>query len=157
MAERLAWARTHGIRPPEFVIASARVAGFDLNWIADKNRLRSQRAGRTCCRDDDRERAAACCQERIAATTANAVRPCCVPPERIEDESTIGRSGRVLGWQALKCRGQTQNWLPGVPPLIASRCALSHEMPRVLWLGPISSERADSTSLIPAIPPPESA
>src|SRR5687768_6896601 len=33
LAERLAWARRHGVRPPEFVIAKARNAGLEIAWL----------------------------------------------------------------------------------------------------------------------------
>src|SRR6185503_5404577 len=32
LAERFAWAREHNVRPPEYAIAAAKVAGVDLAW-----------------------------------------------------------------------------------------------------------------------------
>src|SRR5215213_11062578 len=33
LAERMAWARVHGVRPPEFAIAMARRARIDVAWL----------------------------------------------------------------------------------------------------------------------------
>src|SRR6188472_3434549 len=34
LAERMEWARVHGVRPPEYAIAEARRARIDLAWLA---------------------------------------------------------------------------------------------------------------------------
>src|SRR3954447_10580110 len=41
MAERMAWARVHGVRPPEFAIAEARRARIDLVWLDESARTGS--------------------------------------------------------------------------------------------------------------------
>ena len=35
LAERIAWARRHGVQPPAFAIAQARAAGIDLSLLAE--------------------------------------------------------------------------------------------------------------------------
>src|SRR5690242_4754077 len=35
LAERMAWARVHGVRPPEYAIAEARRARIDLAWLVE--------------------------------------------------------------------------------------------------------------------------
>jgi hypothetical protein len=60
-------------------------------------------------------------------------------------------------WRAMKCRGQSLNWLTTSPALIEVAIEPSHEMPLVAWLGAPSSETAEALSPTPAPPPPERA
>lgn len=155
LAERIAWARKHGVRPPAFAIAQARLARLNVSWLANQGPNAPAASPRKCCIASTRQAHAACCQKPLAAANAKAGHACC-STVTTESQPTTS-AGSVIGWQALKCRGNSLNWLAAVPPLVGSRLGLSQDFPRVRWLGPTSSEHVKTASTSPATPPPESA
>src|SRR5262245_30068896 len=55
LAERMAWAREHNVRPPEYAIAEARSAGVDLAWLESGKRP-------ACCEQNVTSQLPPCCQ-----------------------------------------------------------------------------------------------
>ena len=41
----------------------------------------------------------------------------------------------IVAWQAMKCRGDSLNWLAATPALIPMHVEPSHELPLIAWLG----------------------
>jgi hypothetical protein len=141
MAERMAWARVHGVRPPEFAIAEARAARIDLAWLVEPT---GAGAKSLCCARELMADAPACCHAKKAC--------CC---DHHEQQSSESKSNRVIGWKALNCQGHSSNWLAAVPSLVSVNCVQSDELPLIQWLGPAVSEHADRAGDLPAIPPPQ--
>jgi hypothetical protein len=61
----------------------------------------------------------------------------------------------VIGWQSLKCKGQTMNWLVAVPALVAVRQTQSHDLQFSNWLTPTTSDHPTGAADRPALPPPK--
>src|SRR4051794_38985492 len=61
MAERMAWARVHGVRPPEFAIAEARRAHIDLVWLDERAGAGSKSL---CCARQLTVDSPKCCQAK---------------------------------------------------------------------------------------------
>jgi hypothetical protein len=141
LAERMAWARVHGVRPPEFAIAEARRARIDLAWLVEPTDAGSKSL---CCARQLMADAPACCHAKKA---------CCSHDH--DQQPSDSKSNRVIGWKALNCQGHSANWLAAVPTLVSSDCLQSDDLPLVEWLGPALSEYADRASDLPAIPPPK--
>jgi hypothetical protein len=101
LAERMDWAREHGVRPPEYAIDEARRQKIDLCWLDEPA---ESQAVKTCC-----------------AAKAGHNKPCCCCHH--DDLSTTDSSDkaarRVVVWKALARGGQSLNWLAAVPTLIA--------------------------------------
>jgi hypothetical protein len=163
LAERIAWAREHKVRPPAFVIAEARQGGIDVAWLQSKTASGS--AG-----GSDGESAKQCKTSgktpaqpgAVGVLIAKPTRSCCV--ERHSHSAVASKansnskhSTRVIGWRALECQGNSSDWLAAVPTLIVRKCAAFHHRPVVSWLVPAASERADCVAELPAVPPPEAA
>jgi hypothetical protein len=146
LAERIAWAREHGVRPPEFAIAVARRARIDLAWLIEPTGAASKRLSASCCAHQLQGNAHACCHAKKA---------CC--DDHHNQQSSEGKSNRVIGWKALNCQGHSANWLAAVPTLISTNYEQLDELPLIEWLGPAHSEYADRDSDLPAIPPPRRA
>jgi hypothetical protein len=146
LAERLAWAREHGVEPPAFALAEARSIGL----LADKL------AAKTCCPKKVAADTPGCCQKNQLAA-APAERSCCqkhtaqLAAARPAEKTDSG----IVAWRALACRGQSLQWLAAVPTLIVVRHAWSHRLPCVAWLGPAASEHGEGIAYDPAVPPPE--
>jgi hypothetical protein len=153
LAERMAWAREHGVQPPAFAIAEARLAGLDVSRLAHTETGPGS-SPRRCCVSKSQDVSHSCCQRSVAKESAQATRACCADSA---DKGTDTSSTAVLVWQALKCRGQSPNWIVAVPPPIHTLSDVALGCPTVEWLGPNLSERANSTADAPADPPPEAA
>ncbi len=140
LAERIAWARRHGVRPPEFAIAAARQARIDLSWLVEP--------GKACCARELVASAPKCCQ---------AGNGCCDRQEDHEHGQSKSESSKVIGWKALNCQGHSSTWVAAVPPLTSAKVELTTTIALLHWLGPLSSEEAISVVSVPATPPPQSA
>jgi hypothetical protein len=146
LAQRLAWAREHGVEPPAFALAEARSIGL----------LADQLASKSCCKKQNQD-APNCCKR--SHSIASSERSCCrkqieqptVSPEDDRPDST------VVGWRAMKCRGQTMNWLGVVPTTVVTRLTWLQRPSCVAWLGPAISEHGEGITVDPAVPPPERA
>jgi hypothetical protein len=150
LAERLEWARKHGVRPPQFAIAEAERAGFDTSWLAD-----CAASKRPCCVADSKCGSSKDCQRQFADDPPADTRTCCAKkaPPKVEHRTR----DHVVAWQAMKCGGQSLKWLAAVPMRHESPLEFSHQLPLVAWLGPAASERAECASSAPVPPPPETA
>jgi hypothetical protein len=146
LAERLAWAEDHGVKPPDFVLALAQKAGLDSGGRPLRAKvLNVALATPTCCREQQ-----PCC------AASDKLPACCAARDRAHDCKPVA-SSFVVGWRALGCRGQSIHWLAAVPTLISVELNLSDQLPRVTWLGPHSSDVAAGVSDVPTPPPPERA
>jgi hypothetical protein len=163
MAQRLEWAKEHGVRPPEFALAEARSSGHDTSpWDGAKKTViavavtgkkpccccaKKVAAAPSCCEKKVAAAASSCCSKKVAAG-------CCSSKK---SESDNARDNTVIGWRALACHGQSLNWLAAVPALITLEYEFADEAPLVAWLGPHSSESAAGVTDVPTPPPPERA
>lgn len=155
LAERLAWAREHNVRPPAFAIADAQRAGLNLAWLAAEAARHSDSPPTTCCDRAVADTRPSCCQAHTAVKGARAERACCA---RRHDQPRQANTGdHIVGWRALACQGHSMNWLAAVPTLIVGRPEISYQRPLVAWLGPAVSEAAEVLPVIPELPPPERA
>ena len=143
LAERVAWAREHKVRPPEHAIAAAQVAGLDLSWLGIKSQGKLEAFASSCCSRIATKDLPTCCQKRAAAAC--------------DHQEDSRRGDHIVAWRALACGGQSLNWLAAVPTLIVARPDFSHDLPLVAWLGPAVSETAELLPVIPELPPPERA
>jgi hypothetical protein len=141
LAERMKWAREHGVRPPEFAIAEAQRAHIDLAWLAEPTGAGSK----SLCR----------VRELIAdPVTCSHLKKACCSHDHVQPLSS-GTSNRVIGWKALACQGHSANWLSTVPTLVPVNSQRLCDCLWVEWLGPAVSEHADRGSDLPEIPPPK--
>lgn len=152
LAERLAWAQKHGVKPPAFALAEAKLAGLDACGQPVKEKivrvaLATKAAGKTptCCQ---KKATASCCK-------SSGGRSCCSSQKA--DIAKSDESNFVIGFRALACHGQSLSWLAAVPTLITIELSLADEFPLVSWLGPHSSNIAAGVSDVPTPPPPERA
>jgi hypothetical protein len=153
LAERLAWARKHGVRPPASAMAQARLAGLKVTGLAESHVNDCSWARESCCAAGNQEAPSTCCEHDSARVAKDA--NCCANPR---DESEDGsRTGQIVAWRAMKCRGDSLNWLTAAPALIEVPVESTHESPLVGWLGAPSSDIADGRMPPPLLPPPERA
>jgi hypothetical protein len=136
LAERMDWAREHGILPPEYAIDEARHQGIDLCWLDEPQSLT---ASKTCS---------------IAGSTSGK-RCCCCHRNDHPSTGDAKTSAKIIVWKALACGGQSMNWLAAVPSLIAVRHELADQIPFVSWLGRHNSVCTDGIVDAPVVPPPE--
>ncbi len=156
LAERIAWARRHGVRPPAFAIAKARAAGIKLAWLDGS--IDRAKPNANCCVAESSTDKTCCAAELVAAVPATAKRSCCSERQDVTgpDESTpANTSNHVIGWRALACRGHALHWLAAVPTLIVPPHGLLNDLPLVERRSPTSSEVAEGLSDSPDVPPPE--
>jgi len=146
LAERMAWARLHGVRPPEYAIAAAQRALIDLAWLVEPTDAASKSLFASCCARQLRADAPACCHEN---------KDCC--GDHHEQQPSERTSNRVIGWKALNCQGHSANWLAALPTVVSANCGQSDKLPLIEWLGPALSEHVNRASDLPAIPPPQRA
>lgn len=144
LAERFAWAREHGVIPPDYAIAQAQAAGLNLAWLGSPKLLPP------CCAAK-----ATCCQQKAKTCCSKSSPSCCAQHSTAEGATKTSKSGHIVAWRALACHGQSMNWLAAVPTLIVVRPEVSHESPIVVWLGPATSDSAAPGFSSPEVPPPE--
>ena len=156
LAERFSWAREHNVRPPDYAIAQARLAGLELSWlgipkavshsglsITSSSAKATNNSLQTCCRI----KAATCCAQAEHCCYAN----------HDKRPQKLNSADRIVAWRAMACHGQSLNWLAAVPTLIAARLEISNDLPFVAWLGPAASETAECLPTCPDVPPPQQA
>jgi hypothetical protein len=144
LAERFAWARVHGVRPPDFAIAEARRTRIDLAWLIEPAEVNAKSPSASCCARDLIAAAPACCRAKSG---------CC--GDHHEQHPGEGKSSRVIGWKALNCQGHFSNWIAALPTWVSTSCAEPFQLLVVEWLGPALSDHADRALDLPAIPPPQ--
>jgi hypothetical protein len=142
LAERIAWARRHGVRPPDFAIAQARAAEIELSLLADTCSVKAHTAG--CCAEETLAAKPNCCSDRQIAN-------------HVEESTCADETNHVVAWRALVCRGQAIHWLAAVPILIVPPLERVHDMPLVARLAPVASDAGGGVLKAPDVPPPERA
>jgi hypothetical protein len=143
LSERMAWARVHGVRPPEFAIAEARRARIDVAWLVDPTGSGSKSL---CCARQLKAESPKCC---------HAKKSCC--GDHHEQQPSESKSNRVIEWKALNCQGHSGLWVAAVPTLVNVQVDLTPQLPQITRLGPHTSEVAAGTSDVPTPPPPQRA
>ncbi|MEM8946145.1 MAG: hypothetical protein AAGD11_13305 [Planctomycetota bacterium] len=134
--EKLAWARKHGVTPPDFVVvAAAHQASSCCQSI--ENHTRSTEV-------------ASCCAVRPSST-------CCVtdshvkrPPRRAKTSST------VMLIESLKCQGISYSLSLLPPTVVPSRDAILFDLPIAGSIATISDLLPADHCSAPDTPPPES-
>ena len=140
LAERMAWARANGVRPPDFAIAEARQARIEVSWLV--------RPVKACCARDLVAGTPKCCQ---------AGKSCCGHKQSPEPAQNKEESKKVIGWKALNCQGHSSDWAAAAPTLISANVTMTERVALPVWMGPLSSEKATSVAAPPTPPPPQSA
>ena len=160
LAERLTWAREHGVAPPAFALAEAHSVGFDLSGLAESRFAAATGSPENapCCTKNAAGKVPSCCQKKPLVVAA-ADRSCCrkhtKQPAAIS--ATENTDLYIVAWRALSCRGQSLKWLAVVPTVVVARLAWLDQPPCVEWLGPAASDRAVGITDDPSVPPPERA
>jgi len=149
LAERLAWAENNGVKPPDFALEAATVAGLDsggrpLSGKVVKVAMVAQPATSSCGRSK-----ASCCKSSTNEHT------CCLSHNKPPTDAKAAKF--LVAWRALGCHGQSLNWLAAVPTLVSVDLKLSDQLPLIAWLGPVVSDAAQSVAAPPMLPPPERA
>jgi hypothetical protein len=159
LAERIAWARRNGVRPPEFAIAQARAAKFDLAWLESHNG--SKACDRLSCCDAKNKiakppvPARSCCSARTTKVASRSAHSCCSHmPVAHEHKS---KRYDVIGFQALKCGGHSLDWLAAVPSLAGSQPIVHFDGPPCAWHRPVATLCVSAAAEPPLLPPPERA
>jgi hypothetical protein len=152
LAERFAWAQQHNVRPPEYAVAEAQMAGLNFAWLRNQSRDGSWTAG-SSCRSSSSGKASDCCR---------AAEECCDHKDQAScsncgHRSAGKRADTVVGWRVLNCQGHSGMCLVAVPSLIQVRAEVNCSLPRIIWLGPPSSDVPSGVAAAPTPPPPESA
>jgi hypothetical protein len=155
LAERLDWARKHGVRPPDHAIAEARRSGLDIAWL--QNPLKNLCA-KSCCASKAATNPGCCkdvaLRERAETSKHTGCAHCASVPATRTDKNG---DSQIVVWRALKCHGNSLNWLAAAPVLIDVRPRMAQDLHLTYWLGESASDSAFGTSLDPAVPPPERA
>jgi len=146
-AERLAWAREYGVRPPSFAIAQARAAGIDMSWLETGEEVKLACYSRSCCEGAHAPAPRSCREQHDVASKP--VHSCCSPAKNTQRDRT------VIAWHALQCGGHSMNWLAAVPTLINVRVDFPFEASSSTWLPTTLSDVASGTPDLPTVPPPE--
>jgi hypothetical protein len=144
LAERLAWARKRGVRPPQSAIAKARNARLDVAWLDASSPRSSACANDAGCAN---EVAKTCCKAKPGTSDDSRA-----PTESRDDN---GSPSHVILLKALACQGQSPNWLAAVPAMVHVTLEVSGSVSPPTWIHPSHSEAATSNSMEPTVPPPE--
>src|SRR4051812_42841734 len=140
LAERFAWAEEHHVRPPDYAIAAAQLAGLDLHWLGMNPATTNGAAAPKCCKKIANKSLPPCCQKHVTVECGGAEHDCCGHTDNSQRRSK--RGDLIVAFRALGCQGQSLNWLAAVPTLIVARLEFSYDLPRMGWLGPATSEAA---------------
>lgn len=128
-AQRLAWAKQHGVTPPDFVLAQAKHAAERPVCCAAKQ------ARPTCCAEK-LNGPSACCQTNSANKPA---RP----------------AQAFVAWRALACQGQTLQWLIAPVTTMSIRIEMGDLLPPVGWCRPAICSLPPGHTDEPVTPPPQ--
>lgn len=153
-AERMAWARKHGVRPPAYAVAAARRAGLDVGWLTSSNGSCHDAGAATCCAASSAGARPACCEQGLSQASAKSATKCCGDQGKRQQEIEPN-ADQVVGWRAFKCQGHSGSSIVALPTSLVVRCHVSDDFALVRWLGPNDSDRVSSFSLAPLVPPPE--
>jgi hypothetical protein len=153
LAQRLSWAKSHGVRPPEFAIAEARQAGIRLDGVADSSAPAV--AAKSCCAAKQRHNNGNYSHEPVLTESSQKIVTDVASDGAATKATNI--SHHVIGWRALGCRGQSLNWLAAVPALVADHLHATMPAPIVVWVLCIPLDIAGGVPSDPAVPPPKRA
>jgi hypothetical protein len=143
LAERMAWAREHGVRPPEYAITAAMRGGIDVAWLK-------------CQLETPPSPALAAAREGVGKQLV--ARTCChCRAEQSAERHEVKATSRVIAWRALDCKGQSSNWLAAVPTWLDQAQSFSNDLHLIQWLGPAGSDQVARAGDLPTTPPPERA
>jgi hypothetical protein len=143
------------VRPPADAIAEARRSELDVAWLAGDSQHGTKRA-KTCCASTVKTNTA-CCQDIVAKERAETSKHggcdhCATAPAKPSKKSG---GGQIVVWRAMKCHGNSLNWLAAVPVLIDVQPSFAHDLSPAGWLGAAASDSAVGIPLDLAVPPPE--
>lgn len=144
LTERLAWARRHGVTPPEFVLSTLKKANSPNPGRADVKLSCSSgtAVSAACC---DRSHSTAAVTPADTASLPNGANPSDSP-----DQSW------VVMIQAWGCQGLDASLLIFVPSLISVDWSWVMAPPAPAdWLGCPESDAFCTASSLPPVPPPE--
>ncbi len=154
-AERIAWARKYGVRPPDFAIAQARAAGHDLRWLSQIGGSNLAAHQRDCCTAAGARAEISCCETRVAVVPSLQKRTCCSQKPSPSDDAKDSR--KVVAWRALRCGGHSSHWLAAIPQHLRQHSNMSFDLPAAGWLPAYTAASAVSAFYEPAVPPPKQA
>jgi hypothetical protein len=140
LAERFAWAREHGVRPPEYAIAAAMRGGIDVAWLTCQLEVPPSPALPATGEGAGRLTARSCCHCRAAQNTEQ-------PAAKV--------AGHVIAWRALDCKGHSSNWLAAVPTSFDRAQSFFNDLHLIQWLCPAGSDHVARSGDLPTTPPPE--
>jgi len=151
LAERLAWAEKSGVKPPDFALEAATLAGLDAG-----GRPLSQKSVKVVTSFETKATTPSCCHSKAACCKSSTTgHTCCSSHDKLQPK--VETANVIVAWRALGCHGQSLNWLAAVPSLIFVELNLSDRLPLVARLGPVASESAAGIAAPPALPPPKRA
>ena len=128
-AQRIAWAKKNGVKPPDFVVQEARfLASAEITA---------------------KEELPPCCAAKLKPQPA-----CCDAKSKCREPES---KDSVVAWRALACHGQSLKWLAAPVTTVAVRLDSGDLLPPAEWLQSTGSILATGNSDEPAIPPPRSA
>jgi len=128
VSERLAWARAHGVAPPEYVHSLSEKAVPPVKKSCCTAHQPAAKTTHSCC-------------------SSHAERATCVHHRDTKPERGVSFL------QALRCRGLSANWIGMAPSVVSDQfeCSISFQV--IEWLTP-SPVVLPSQDLAPPIPPP---
>jgi hypothetical protein len=137
LAERLAWAKRRGIRPPREAIDQARKQALDTRWL-------------------DRAQGSAAARPNCCAAEAGGAEKCGAPDAStcaaIDETST---SDYAVVMSALRCQGKSINWLAAVVQTVDLQPVATSDASVVGQLAPPALCLVFSCEAAPPVPPPE--
>lgn len=154
LAERIIWARDHGVQPPAYVVARANREGISLAAVEGPEQSRTDhQPGPSCCAKGA-SKTPSCCETADRAIEQVA-KSCCSERGKTKPGDTSDRT--ILAWQAFRCSGKTMDWLAAAPSLAGVRTSFVLEMLPTSWLMPASVDFVQCPATLPSVPPPEQA
>ncbi|MFO0912629.1 MAG: hypothetical protein U0795_06715 [Pirellulales bacterium] len=140
--QRLAWARRHGVTPPEYL---HQLIAAGLSADAAGNPINSQPS--TCCSRRSTDSPAAT-DEHVRGRAS-----CCAAAAELPSSPS---AVVVIGDAALKCRGLTVLFGVSTPILPLVWHAFDHSLSAREWVGRSPASGGPRRSDLPQVPPPES-
>ncbi len=145
MREKVAWARAHGIEPPEFVCQAAAAEEALESRVAD---VSTEAPTATCCQaaaDLPAAKKSCCCCQHAAPSHET-------PSAPIRQPAT---KGWVIGMLAAQCQGYGPLGLLSAVPSLPATPPASPLLPlECCDTIRLSSDRPQEVSLPPSVPPP---
>lgn len=149
--QKLAWAKQHGVTPPDYALAAAAAddAAVEINAAEDS----ADEGSASCCASRKSARSGGCCSStsgddrQAASRTSNGNR---------EADNSRRSTGWLPGIQAQKCQGISTLWLVSgavLPPPPLVEAPVDSAPPQ--WRGDTPPCRWQAVSSPPDVPPPQ--